>query len=245
MGPSTRKAEKIVVMPAPVASDIVLPERVRIGVGRMLRLEAQTDGKYVRWHVCSKSADLIPFPNGAKVAIFSSPTKGTYEVMAWTAKGDTPSEAAVCVVEVTDGSPDPGPGPKPPDPKPPDPKPPTPGPVTGLRILMVKDSRAAMSKGHLNVWNSTRLKSFFDESVAKTGGRPDWRKWGTNVDVTYENQVLKDLWAATKPQLGKLPALVIVSDQRGEILPLPATEQGVIDAVKKYQARARKQKGGA
>ena len=52
--------------------------------------------------------------------------------------------------------------------------------------------------------------------------------------MTNENDTLKKLWAATKPQLGTLPVIVIVTDQKGEVLPLPATEAETLDLLKRY-----------
>lgn len=91
--------------PTPV---VTLPAEVSAQPGRIVRLQAQTDGKIVRWALASDDADLVPFPDG-KVALFSSPKPGRYLVLAWTAVGDVPSEAARCVVVV--GGPTPPPGP--------------------------------------------------------------------------------------------------------------------------------------
>jgi hypothetical protein len=93
------------VEPTPV---VTLPTEVSAQPGRIVRLQAQTDGKLVRWALASDDADLVPFPDG-KVALFSSPEPGRYLVLAWTAVGDVPSEAARCVVVV--GAPTPPPGP--------------------------------------------------------------------------------------------------------------------------------------
>ncbi|HVK08847.1 MAG TPA: hypothetical protein VM597_08740 [Gemmataceae bacterium] len=86
---------------------VTLPVEVSAQPGRLVRLQAQTDGKLVRWALASDDADLVPFPDG-KVALFSSPKPGRYLVLAWTAAADVPSEAARCVV-VVGGPPPPGP----------------------------------------------------------------------------------------------------------------------------------------
>lgn len=110
----------------------------------------------------------------------------------------------------------------PPGPKP-DPDPPIPAP-TGARVLLVNESSAVMSKGQLNVWNSTELKAYLDRKCVKgDDGRPEWRKWDKDVSLTKETPTLVKLWDATKPQLKALPAIVIVTDGSGEIFPLPET----------------------
>jgi hypothetical protein len=78
---------------------VKLPAEVAAQPGRIVALKAATDCKLVRWALASDDADLIPFPDG-KTALFSSPKPGRYLVLAWTAAGDTPSEAARCVVVV-------------------------------------------------------------------------------------------------------------------------------------------------
>ncbi len=78
---------------------IKLPAEVKGQPGRIVRLTAETAGKHVRWHLVSEDADLVPFPEG-KVALFTAPKAGRYTVLAWTAAGDVPSDAAKCVVVV-------------------------------------------------------------------------------------------------------------------------------------------------
>jgi hypothetical protein len=78
---------------------ISLPAEAKGQPGRIIRLTAETAGKHVRWHLVSDDADLVPFPEG-KVALFTAPKAGRYVVLAWTAAGDVPSDAAKCVVVV-------------------------------------------------------------------------------------------------------------------------------------------------
>jgi hypothetical protein len=89
---------------------ISLPPQVEAQAGRIVKLAAATDGKLVRWQLATDDADLIPFPDG-KTALFCSPKAGRFVVFAWTAAGDEPSEAAKCVITVTDLAPVPPPKP--------------------------------------------------------------------------------------------------------------------------------------
>jgi hypothetical protein len=114
----------LLATPAWAQPTVKLPREVAAKPGRLVRLEAESTGKVIRWILASDDADLIPFPDG-KIAIFSSPTPGRYRVYAYTAAGDSPSEPAVCLITVgTPGpTPPPGPGPNPPGPVPPPPVP--------------------------------------------------------------------------------------------------------------------------
>jgi hypothetical protein len=87
-----------------------LPAEVKARPGRLVKLAAESDGKLVRWASASEDADLIPFPDGRQ-AIFSAAQPGRYRVLAWTAVGDVPSEAAVCTVVVDGPTPPPPPSP--------------------------------------------------------------------------------------------------------------------------------------
>lgn len=85
---------------APATLPVVkLPAEVQGQPGRMVRLTAETTGKQVRWHLVSEDADLVPFPEG-KVALFTAPKPGRYVVLAWTASGDQPSDAARCIIDI-------------------------------------------------------------------------------------------------------------------------------------------------
>ncbi len=95
-------------VPAP---SVKLPAEVAGQPGRIVQLKAEATGPHVRWFLVSEDADLVPFPDG-KVALFSSPKAGKYTVLAWTAAGDVPSDAAKCVIVVA-GSPAPPPIPSP------------------------------------------------------------------------------------------------------------------------------------
>lgn len=122
---------------------IKLPAEAKALPGRILQLKAETTGKHVRWFLLSDDADLVPFPDGA-TALFSSPKAGRYTVLAWTAAGDVPSDAAKCVVTVGE----------PPAPPPADPF------VTDLQKLYAADAAADKAKA------LAQLAALYREAVA-------------------------------------------------------------------------------
>lgn len=83
----------------PPAPAVKLPAEIEGQPGRIVRITAETAQKQVRWHLVTDEADLVPFPDGT-VALFTAPKPGRYQVLAWTAAGDIPSEAAKCVVVI-------------------------------------------------------------------------------------------------------------------------------------------------
>lgn len=216
-----------------VGNEVKLPLGLKTPAGVGVKIEVKTDAPRVYWLACSEIVQLFASDDG-KWVVFVCTKPGSYRVAAHAG-----GPFAFAAVEVTgEAVPDPKPKPPDPKPKPPDPKPP--GPHTGLRVLFVRETSTPLGRAHMLVWSSTRLKTLLDEKCAKTNNRPDWRKWDKDVDTQYENDTLKKLWAATRPNLGQLPAIVVVTDQTGEILPLPDTEQGVMDLISRYSARLKK-----
>jgi len=85
-------------------SGVLLPAEVNAAPGRLVQLKAETNGTLVKWALASNDADLVPFPDG-KLAVFAAAKPGRYLVLAWTASGNEPSDAARCVVVVGDAKP--------------------------------------------------------------------------------------------------------------------------------------------
>lgn len=99
------------------ASPPVVPSELKAKSGRILTIEAKSDGKIVMWAIGDEAADadLIAIQADGKRVLFSSPTAGRYQLLAWTADKDGPSPAARVIVTVEGGLP---PVPPPPPPKP-------------------------------------------------------------------------------------------------------------------------------
>lgn len=127
------------------------------------------------------------------------------------------------------------PGPLPPDPKPPDPKPPVPpGPVTGLRVLFITET-ADESKypgGKIAAMYSAKVKEYLDAKCK--GGATGWRRFDKDQDVSKLPEPWPKIWEAIKPQIGTLPQVAIITDQSGEIFPVPASVDEMLALLKKY-----------
>lgn len=90
------------------APSINLPKDLTVKPGRLLKIEATSAGKIIRWANTSDDADLIVSESG-RWAIFSSTVPGVYKVFAWTSANDTPSEASICAILVSEPNPQPNP----------------------------------------------------------------------------------------------------------------------------------------
>jgi len=183
--------------PAVSAADnpyVKLPATVAARPGRLTVLHAETNGKTVRWVSLSEGADVLPYL--ANSAIFSAPLAGRYQVLAYTALDDTPSDPATTTVVVAEGPPAP-PGPTPPTPVPPEPTPPAPTDpfVQALQAAYAGEQDAGKAT------SLARLASLY-RAGAKASQDPAVTTWGALFDTMTA--------AAKSPALdvaGKLPAV--------------------------------------
>lgn len=112
---------------------------------------------------------------------------------------------------------------------------PPPGPVTGFRVIFVQERNAKHTNEQALIWNSTRIDEYLNAKAAKDGkGRPAWRRWDQDIDVSNETDDMKALWAVVKPRATALPALAISTDRGVEVVPWPATETATIELLRRY-----------
>lgn len=109
-------------------------------------------------------------------------------------------------------------------PKPVDPV--TPTVATGLRVFFVTDPAAKITQEQSNIMNSPKIIAWLNAKCAKDEkGKPSWRMWPKNVTIdTSESKIMVDAWNAAKPKFGTFPLAVLISDQNGKAVDLPATE---------------------
>jgi hypothetical protein len=115
--------------PVPVQPELELPATVEGDAGTFIPIKGKTNGKEVKW--VSMDKGLAVFPAGmlrdATATVVQSAVGGQYRLLAYTARGDVPSDPVVVMVVVH--GPQPPPNPVPPNPVPPGPGP-QPNPVT-------------------------------------------------------------------------------------------------------------------
>lgn len=92
---------------------VTLPPEIGAKSGAFIVINAQTDCSQVKWYSVDSGLTLLPpeLLRDSKTTIAIAQAGGRYRVLAWAAKGDIPSEIAVCTI-VVDGAP-PGPPPAP------------------------------------------------------------------------------------------------------------------------------------
>lgn len=215
-----------VLFAAPPA--LTLPDEVKALPGTFVVITPETDAKTVTWVIKDPNLSVLPAKELAdpRKAILVGLKAGEYKLVAVGSLDDEHTVATTKLIIEGKIDPTPQPGPSPaPDPTPePQPKP-LPVPTTDFRVIIIHDSATKMTKEQLHALNSSSVAKLLDEKCSKdTNGRPGWRKWDPDQDVSYELPVWKSLWGATKPQIGTLPQVVIVKNQEGKIYSI--TDEG-------------------
>lgn len=144
---------------------VKLPEKVQGSPGSFIRVKADTDGKQVRWLALDDGLNVFPVEllKDTKTLVVVAPVAGQYRVVAWTASGDVPSEAAVCVVVVGDG-----PTPPPP-PSPPAPSDPLARAVREAYAAEADAGKATQLKALADFYRDTAVRKSRDSSLANYG----------------------------------------------------------------------------
>lgn len=227
----------LLVLAQTPAPEVKLPAEIRASwPAGFVTLTAETNQKDVQWYSVSPEFQLVPreILKDSKYAL-GLPTKpGRYMVLAWVAEGGIPSKPAVCWIQVGDPGPMPPPQPQPPIPQPPIPNPPTPAP-SGFRVILVYESSMQIPKAQVNALYSVQVEEYLNKKCAE--GKRGWRRFDKDIDVSNETPVFQALWKVAKPQITKLPAIVVVNDSKGEVYALPDTEQQLLDFLVMFAGR--------
>ena len=115
-----------------------------------------------------------------------------------------------------------------------------PNPSKGFRVLFVYERQADLTREQLNILASTKIITYLNAKCVKdAAGRPEFRKWDkSTIDrdggLAHESPLWQQLWKDARDKLGKLPQVVIVTDQAGVPYEWPATEDATLALLKQY-----------
>lgn len=211
---------------------VKLPAEVKAEPGAFVKVPAELPdgGKEVRWYSPDKGLQVFPVEllKDSKTAVVIANAPGRYRLVAWTAKGDVPSDPAVCVVIVGDVPPvppDPGPGPKPPDPQ----------PASVKRVLIVFESAEAskMPEKQQQILYGKTVRDYLNSHCEPDadGKTKAFRIWDKDVDASSESKHWQDVM---KVQRSAVPWLVIGDGKTGYSGPLPATVEEFLTLARKH-----------
>ena len=94
-----------------IGQQITLPPEVKGKPGSFITIPATTDGSIVQWVALDAGLELFPAEllASTRTAVVIAQVEGTYRLLAYTAKGDTPSQPTICRVIVKQTEPNPTP----------------------------------------------------------------------------------------------------------------------------------------
>lgn len=109
-----------------------------------------------------------------------------------------------------------------------------PQPSGELRVVIVREVNDKMTREQINAVNSTQVTAYLNEKCGKVDGRPGWRRWDDDVDVSNETEAWKALW--TKAQSSATVSLPKVVIFKGDTMMSFAinTEADLLVNLKKY-----------
>ncbi len=146
------------------APSVRLPTEVHGEPGEFVLVKAELAGgaKTVRWHSPDRCLKLFPSDllKNSLTAVVHTGKPGKYKLIAWTAAGDEPSDAAVCTVVIEGDGPDP---PKPPAPPGPTPPPVPPDPLAAELLRLYQGDQNPQKAEHLKA-----LVSLYQQAARMT-----------------------------------------------------------------------------
>jgi hypothetical protein len=207
---------------------VKLPETVTGKPGTWIIVPAEADGGIVQWYLPDNGLTEVPLGSlfgddlarRAKGRVFTAETPGRYRVVAYCAKGDVASTAAVCTVIVGES-----------------PAPPSPAPIVGdgLRVLIVYESAelSTLPRSQAAILTAAEVRTYLNVRCAKgpDGRTAEWRIWDQNADTAAETPTWR---AAMARKRDKLPWIVISNGTAGFEGPLPATNADTLTLLKQF-----------
>lgn len=92
-----------------------------------------------------------------------------------------------------------------------------------------------MSRGQLNVWNSTTVQKYLTSRCMDDGGLPAWRYWDKDIDATKESATWQAALAVAKAETTQYPKIVVFAGSNPpKAYPLPTTEADALTILRLY-----------
>lgn len=172
------------------------------------------------------SPDVHLAPDGPSVAVFAV-ASGKASIAAWGIADGKAFKIATLAIQANIG---PRPPPVPVDPV--DPVDPMPviGPLSVCIIEQTED-RAVIPPGQLRALQSTKIRQYLDEHCAKVDGRPQWRIFDADADMSAAEKVWQDVMKRPRKST---PWIVISNGAAGAEGPLPEDESKTLELLKRW-----------
>lgn len=171
-------------------------------------------------------AELRTF-SAKHVAIIQATGSGRVELLSVPVGAADEKDAVRKTVDVGSGqAPQPPPGPKPVDPV-------EPQPITSFRVIFVHES-GDTNAAAAAVMNAKQVRDYLNANCTKNGEHPGWRQWDKDQDPKADFPVMKELWAAVKPNLTAIPCVVVEVNGKASIEPFPKSASDAVALFRKF-----------
>ena len=108
-------------------------------------------------------------------------------------------------------------------------------PDNGFRVLIAYESSAERRSDTAAVLHSSELMRFLNEECVKEEGRPAWRKWDVDNDVSAEPELWQNaLERAVGDAGGVLPWLLVSNGKTGDSFAMPDDLEPLLTRLKKH-----------
>lgn len=223
--------------PAPAEPFVTLPQEITGEPGAFIAVRPNTNGRIVRYIATTPGLNVFPADmlRDATATVVTAQT-GRYQLVAYTALGDVPSEPAV--VSIVVGA---APPPVPPSPPTP-PNPPAPLPTAGLRVLVLeetddRDNLPGSQQALLVSLSQGKAAQHLDAVCAKEAGQPEWRILDDDADGKYLSPLWKEALDRLKADSTPSPKVLISNGVTGFQGPLPKTVEEWAALVAKFEGK--------
>lgn len=196
---------------------ITLPKEVPGIAGTFIEVKAETDGEIVKWFTATPGLNVFPahLLKDSKTAVVVALVPGKYDLIAYTAKDNMPSDPSRTTIVVT-RLPGPGPGPGPgPEPNPPEPEP---DELTGLAKTVRDSARKVNNKDEAKLL-AENYSSVISAIAAGAYDSLPFLDARTKIvsDVFTMNRKTTEKNPAWDPFFKELGALLTDMDRQGKI----------------------------
>ena len=78
------------------------------------------------------------------------------------------------------------------------------------------------------------VRDYLTQRTTPEGGWAGWREYDPQQNVANEQATIKDLWAASRSSITKVPSLVVEKNGKVEILEYPKNVADALKILKEY-----------
>lgn len=219
----------IAANPAQPKSDVKIESVVKlspgkpqsVNVGKKCIITIETTAKKVTWKV-PEGVEFVAL-DGKRIAVWAD--TGVYKLLAQVPAGDDVLSTELVLTVIG-----PRPPPVPPGPMPDPVVPPAPV-VKSFRVIFVIESG---DNTRVAIADAKAVRDYLSAHTTPEEQWSGWRRYDPQQEAVNETPNMKALWNTVKPQITKIPCLVVEVNGKAEIIDYPASAAEALATIRKY-----------